>query len=179
MHTPKYLLLTLACTLFACGGDGGGSSSGVDSGLPAERKGSELSDSEAKQLCEARAAYLSAKISEDDLKNFSCVLAGAFVGGENVDTCQMVYEACLEEEPMSADTGETAECALSFELSTCNATVAEIEACLTEQDNAYAEAITTATCADVSTDPGSASAGPACSKAQANCPGIFVSAGEA
>lgn len=177
MTTPTRLLLTLACTLLACGGDSGPGP--VDSGLPDERKGSELSDAEAKQLCEARADHAAALISEDDAKHQACTFGGLVVAGGSVETCKTFYDMCIkmdfEEDPEPAG-----ECMLGFELSTCEATIAEIEACFTEEDDANAAAFKSISCNDAATtgDPNPPQAGPACSTAQAKCPGIFVTAGD-
>lgn len=174
MHTPKSLLLALACTFLACDSDSGPTS--VDSGLPAERKGSELSDTEADQLCKARLEYSATLVDEDELKRQACVFGGLAVSGGNASTCQMIVDMCLNEEFEEGEGGEGgSECYLDFELSTCDATVAEIEACLTEKDRDDAAALKSLTCSsDITAEPTEPQAGPACSAAQVKCPGIFV-----
>jgi len=171
MRIPT-LFLTLACTLVACGGDDGGGP--VDSGLPAERKGSELSDAEATQLCEARGEQFGDQLSTEDLKQQSCVLSGlaaAGLGGGLVETCETFYDMCMKMEFTPTDGGGGA-CMLGFELSTCEATVSVIEDCLTEQNNATAAALKALSCDDLAKDPVTPTTGPACTTAKATCPGI-------
>lgn len=173
MHTPKSLLLALACTFLACGGDSGPDS--VDSGLPAERKGSELSDTEADQICKARAEYGATLIDEDEAKRVACVFSGLLFSEGNAETCQMFVDMCVNEEFEEGEGGEGGECYLDFELSTCDATVSEIEACLTEKDRDAAAAAKSLTCSSAFGGEGmEPQAGPACSAAQVKCPGIFV-----
>lgn len=170
MRTPT-LLLTLACSLVACGGDDGGGP--VDSGLPAERKGSELSDAEATQLCEARAEQFGDQLSTEDLKHQACVTAGlvtAGLGGGMVATCETFYDMCMKMEFKPTDSGGA--CMLGFELSTCEATVSVIEDCLTEQNNATAAALKAISCDDLNKEPVTPVTGPACTTAKATCPGI-------
>jgi hypothetical protein len=170
MHSPARLLSLLACSLLACGGGGGG---GVDSGLPADRKGSELSAADETALCDASADHLASLVSEADAENFACVLAGiavASMGNGSVETCQMTYDLCIDQEPMDDPAPTT--CALGFELSTCNATVADIEACLTEKNEATDRSFSAASCNDITAEPAEPTVGPACMKARADCPGI-------
>ncbi len=168
MRTPT-LLFTLACTLAACGDSSGGP---VDSGLPAERKGSELSDAEATQLCEASADQLAEQIDVADLKNQVCVAAGisaALMGSGMVATCESVYDICMM---MDYKPTEGGECTLGFELATCDATVAVIEDCFTEQNDATAATLKAASCDDLDKEPTTPKTGPACTTAKASCPGI-------
>lgn len=173
MRTPT-LIFTLACTLVACG-DSSDSGGPVDSGLPAERKGSELSDAEAKQLCEASAEQLAGQLDTADLKHFFCVTQGIFAaaaGGNMVSTCEGVYDMCMMMDFKPTDGGGADTCMLAFDLTTCEATVSDIEACLTEQNDASASAFKTASCDDVGKEPTTPTSGPACTKAKASCPGI-------
>lgn len=168
MRTPT-LVFTLACTLLACGGsDSGGP---VDSGLPAERKGSELSDAEARQLCEASAEHLAGQLDNDDYHHFECMftaIAAAGLGGGSVATCESFYDMCIK---MTYTPKETGPCMLG-DLSGCQATVAELEDCFTERNDATAAAIKAVSCADLDKEPNEPTAGPACSKVQASCPGV-------
>jgi hypothetical protein len=171
MRSPT-LFLTLACSLVACGGSGSGGP--VDSGLPPERKASELSDAEAEQLCEAGAEHFAAQVDADDIHHQTCIAAGiatAALGGGMVETCQAVYDSCIKSEPMPTD-GGSATCMLGFELSTCDAAVSVIEDCFTERNEATAAAFKAASCDDLTKEPTEPVTGPACSKAQASCPGI-------
>lgn len=170
MRSPT-LLLTLACTLVACGSSSGGP---VDSGLPAERKVSELNEAEATQLCEARAEHLAAQLDTADLHHQSCVFAGiaaASLGGGMVATCEAFYDMCIKMEFKPTDGGNEA-CTLGFETSTCEATVRVVEDCLTEQNDATAAAFKNASCDDLGKEAPTPTSGPACTTAKASCPGI-------
>lgn len=168
MKTTSSLLL--ACTLLACGGDGGGGS--VDSGLPAEKKGSELSDSEGTTLCEAQFTHLGTLVSEQDAHRFACVGTGitaALLGDGSVMSCQIVYDMCIKTEPEPSEPGT---CTLTF-LDTCDATVAEIEACLTARNELLADSFKSASCEDVkNTAPSEPESPAACSSIESTCPGI-------
>jgi hypothetical protein len=168
MRSPT-LLLILACTLVACGGsDSGGP---VDSGLPAERKGSELSDAEAEQLCEASARHLASQLDNDDIHHFNCVfqaITAASISGM-VETCEGIYDMCIQMPYTPDDSGGA--CMLG-DLTMCQATVGDMEACFTERNNATATAFKAASCNDLGKEPTEPTDGPACSKARASCPGI-------
>lgn len=171
MRSPT-LLFTLACTLVACGDSSGGGP--VDSGLPAERKGSELSDAEATQLCEARAEHLAAQLDVADLKHQACVTAGIFAagaGGGMVSTCESVYDMCMQMDFKPTDGGNDT-CTLGFELATCEATIGVIEDCFTEQNDATAAALKAVSCDDLGKEPTTPATGPACTTAKTSCPGI-------
>lgn len=167
--------LLLACALVACGGDGGGS--GVDSGVSAAKKGNELTPAEETALCEAAVDHYASVVTAADVENFACVTAGATAaaaGDGSVMSCQIVYDMCIAMDPEPTDNPGTG-CTLTFELSTCTASVAEIEACLTARNIAAGEAFREASCDDLATpaDPNPEPADlPECSKIATTCPGV-------
>ena len=167
------LASTLACTLAACGGDSGGP---VDSGLPAEKTGKELTPAEEETLCVENAEHLARQNSEAEVKNFACVTAGlifAAAAGNTPAECEAFAEMCRDgagEE--GGEEGGAQMCMFAFDMSTCDATVADIEACLTERNEATGDAIREATCNVAGMMPADPVVGPACSKIQTACPGI-------
>lgn len=168
------LLLTFLCTLAsACGG---GAAGDVDSGLPAEKKVSELTPSEQETLCRASAENLAAQASESELKRYGCILGAAFVAAGSDDpvaACEAFVPMCLDA-PAEGEGGGTDTCMLTVEATTCQATVGEFEACLTEQNETFGAAVREASCddfADQTGEPAEPVAGPACTKIKTTCPG--------
>ena len=175
MRTITTPCLLLACTLAACGGDGPGP---VDSGLPAEKSGKDLTEDERESFCEAAAANLAARNTDAERKNAVCVaigLAFAGLGGGTVEECEEFAVMCRDgdgEAEGGNEGGEEPACSLAAALATCDAPIADIEACVTEQNEATADAIRELSCANLSATPTEAKDGPACAKIQATCPSV-------
>lgn len=175
MRSPMTLRFTLACTFVACLpclACGDSDPGAVDSGLPADKLGSELSASEADTLCQARVDNLAAHNSDAEREHASCVVQGiAFsaTAKDPVASCELFVPMCLDAPPQNTGTGDG--CPLTF-LATCEASVADIEACLSEQNEATAAAIRDASCDAAGKDPVAPVAGPVCSKLKTSCPGI-------
>ncbi len=172
MRTLPTLLLALACTLAACGDDGGGPGP-VDSGLPADKAGKDLSAAEEETLCDARLDNLARQNTAAEQRRFQCLLdAMGFtqMSKNTPEECQQVFDMC--EEPASGGDGGGGTCMFTFDLSTCEATVAEIEACLTEQNEAVGDGIRALSCDDVGKPPATPTVGPACTQIKTTCPGI-------
>lgn len=165
----RTLLLTLACSLAAaCGGDEPGA---VDSGLPAEKKVSELTPSEQETLCRAAAENLASQVSASDAKRAGCIAASALLGGADpVASCETFVPMCLDA-PDEGDTGGTDTCMLSFDAATCTAPVSEVEACITERNEAAGAALRELSCDDLVKEPVDPVTGPACTKIKTTCPG--------
>lgn len=177
MRTPTRLIFTLAttlaCTLAACGGEGGGP---VDSGLPPEKTGMELTADEADRLCTANLENLSSQNTAGEQKNATCVALGLLFTAQAGNTpaeCESVAKMCRDGagEDGMMEGGEQM-CELGFELMTCTATIADIEACMTEKNEASAEAIRNISCDDAGKDPIAPVTGPSCTKIKSTCPGI-------
>ena len=172
MRNPTLALLTLACTLAACGDDPGP----VDSGLPAEKTGKELTADEEKTLCEANIKNLAAQNTEAELKNSDCVTDGLFfaAAGENTPaSCESFAQMCRDGAGEEAgDEGGEQMCVLGFDPSACDATIVDIEACLTEKNVAAGEAIRDASCDAAGKTPSEPVVGPMCAKIKSTCVGI-------
>lgn len=165
----RSLLLALACSLAAaCGGDEAGP---VDSGLPAEKKVSELTPSEQETLCRAAAENLASQVSASDAKRAACIAIGASLGGDDpVASCEGFVPMCLDA-PDDGDNGGTDTCMLSFDATTCTAPVSEVEACLSERNEATGAALRELSCDDLVKEPVDPVTGPACTKIKTTCPG--------
>jgi len=135
----------------------------VDSGLPPDRQGSALTDAEAATLCAARDRHFSELVTADDLHHYACVLQASFA-----PSCSTAYDACIQI-PYVDDPPAT--CSLTFELATCGATVADIEACLSAINVRNSDYFKSVSCDGG--DPGTGTAVPAaCSAIATTCPGI-------
>jgi len=169
MRRPTTILLILACTLAACGGDDAGP---VDSGLPPEKSGKELTADEEEKLCLAAAENLASRNTDAERKNFACVFVGLAFGSP--ESCEQLAEMCRNgagEDGGEAEGGAQM-CMLNFDLSACDAPISDIEACITEQNEALSKAIREASCDDAGKTPTDPVVGPACSKIKSTCPGI-------
>jgi hypothetical protein len=177
MRTPTAIFHTLACTLaciLAACGDGGGP---VDSGLPPEKTVMELTTDEADKLCRANVEHLASQNTAAELKEWSCVLAGQMFAMKASNTpaeCEQFAQLCRdgagEEAGNEEGGGDT--CSLGFELTTCTATIADVEACMTEKNEAFGDGIRAASCDDVGKEPVTPVTGPSCTKVKSTCPGI-------
>jgi hypothetical protein len=172
MRTTTTILLALACTLAACGDSAGP----VDSGLPPEKTGKELTADEQEKLCFAYREHLVGQNTDAERKNAACVATGMLVaaaGDNSPETCEKLAEMCRD--GAGEDGGEddgTQMCMLSIAFSSCDATIADIEACLTEKNEAIGKALRAASCDDIGKMPGEPVVGPACSKIKSTCSGI-------
>ncbi len=135
----------------------------VDSGLPPDTLGSALTDAEAAALCQARDRHFDELITADDLHHYACVLQASFA-----PSCPTAYDTCMQMEYVE---DPPATCSLTFELATCNAAVADIEACLSAINVRNSDYFKRVSCDGG--DPGTGTAvPPACSQIAAVCPGI-------
>lgn len=171
---PLVLLVALACGSFACKDDG---PADLDSGLPEEKVGTELTPTEQTQLCEARADYAASLVSPAEAKSMACTLEGiffaAFNGGDQ-KACETVRDGCLQK----PDKPASGTCDLGVDWTTCAATVAELEDCYQENADASLELTRSLSCAKIeeykaSPPDTSPAAGPACSAAEARCPTVL------
>lgn len=135
----------------------------VDSGLPPDTLGSALTDAEAATLCAARDRHFDELVTTDDLHRYACVLQASFA-----PDCPAAFDACIHMEYVD---DPPATCYLTFDLATCDAAVADIEACLTAINIRNSDYFKSVSC--TGGDPGTGTAvPPACSEIAAVCPGI-------
>ena len=111
-------------------GSGMGSGGDFDTGLPADKPISTLTDAEITGLCSKFDDFYSKGAVATGLKDFSCTFSGIFaalLGGADTDAaaqaaCKTAYDACI-----AAPSETTSSC--SKPSATCTATVGEVEAC--------------------------------------------------
>ena len=185
---PKHLLRSLAAllslgllaTLTACeteetAEEGGGTfDSGVSEDTTAVK---DLSTEDQQAFCDSAEDYAMSQISEDEIKNLTCTLAGLFgasLGGTpTVEACQALYDECLTQ-PLEEE-GDQDVCSFPAD---CEATVAEYEACHSEQIAALKEIAGSISCSAVNDQSAlgellGGERGAACTALENKCPGIF------
>jgi hypothetical protein len=118
-------------------GNNSGSPGDLDTGLPADKPLSDLTDAEITGLCSKFDEFFSSGSVGMNLEEFSCRFSGLFaaaLGGAETDAaaraaCKTAYDACV------AAPAETTEMC-GRPTGTCTATVAELEACANDSAKA-------------------------------------------
>jgi hypothetical protein len=145
------LLATSFLLLPACSGDGDKEPGAINSGLPADQKAEDLTADEAQQICDAAIEYAD-EVAQSVGDDVSCKIAGLIaaqlahsLSEQSTEetlrsVCEDTYESCLED-------SDAAEAGLDFSpaeencdeeaLAACDATVGEIEGCLTATLDAF------------------------------------------
>lgn len=122
--------LALFAALCAC------DHSPIDSGLPGGKRADELTAEEAKQLCAAAQRHYEGVVTDEELLAYICASRALAESGGEFGVCVQHQEMCVDDPPLEVET--IAEAVRSegicdpLALSTCAATVAEVEACLAE-----------------------------------------------
>jgi hypothetical protein len=129
----------VALSAVACGGsseDGGGKggngSTTVNTSIPEGTKGSDLTQAQADELCDATAAAAKSAFSGPALQKAACGYA-AFTQAtflQMPDKCQEFYDECLKAPQESDPTEDFGECTKPS--GECTATVGEMEACVSD-----------------------------------------------
>jgi hypothetical protein len=133
-HIQKIpLLLILALSLPACESE---PEPRVDTGLPADKKGSDLDLDEQARICEAREEYADSRVGDfhDLFQRFTCTGSAIFTAqqsGGSVEACRAAQETCLKSPPMIV----ASDCTVP-DWSTCEATIDQLERCLTDSADA-------------------------------------------
>lgn len=134
------------------------SSSGVSSGVDQNKPASEVTDEEAQKVCEAARSYSESKITVD----LGCRFAGATAAGlayalsggqlsvEDLRAaCEEGVELCKDEQDDDGDDDSSCDSATARPAA-CDATVGDIEACLTAQIDTFSEFLgSVPSCADL------------------------------
>jgi hypothetical protein len=128
----------VAFSAVACGGssdDGGKSSTTVNTSIPAGTKGSDLTQAQTNELCDAAQAVAEASFSEAQIKPTMCGFAAWTQASalNMASKCQDFYNECLkapQESSGDPPVEQTGECTKPS--SSCTATVGEIEKCIND-----------------------------------------------
>lgn len=128
-HTSFAVLLLL---ITACGDD-----PAFDSGVPGNRPLSELSSSDGERFCISFSDYLFEIFSAQRVTRMSCTLGG--IAAETISgvagQCEVARDACIEEqmdESPGLDIGDCDGAQIASEFVGCDATVSELEHCLSD-----------------------------------------------
>lgn len=115
-----------------CMGDSSDSSGGYSAGVDSATKLSELSDADAKKVCNSASDFVKGYVNSGQYEEFTCRLFalayGAQVTDGQVDTCNTQYDMCMKQ--VSIAVTPTATCTPPAQ---CTATVADLEQCLNDQ----------------------------------------------
>lgn len=171
----------LVVTIFgACESDGNDFTTGV----PPSKTGAEVTDAEAKTICEATVTQARQTLTPDVAKSAYCKIVGVLVvrqGGAAAAFCQVAIDQCMMmpldpqlEEALTQDPAMACANEQSFGAS-CTATVAEYETCVTDQIAALEQMLASIpSCAEatMSQDLGIGFEQPAsCGAFEEKCPG--------
>lgn len=170
---PIFTVLALACTLGACKQE----PTSVDSGVPTDKQGSELTPAEQAQLCDSIEEYTSSRVSDDQAKRYACTtlaITATVLSDGDAAACKILLDGCLQDDGMPP--GEAPECQLAItDWSACMATVAELEACYTDIIDAQIDNFRSLSCDKIeeykTAEPAEPMQSESCSRADAKCPG--------
>lgn len=151
----------------------------IDSGLPEDQRVDTLTPDEAQQLCDAARGYYERVVADAELVAYICTSRALAESGGEIEVCEEEAAACVADPPpeveaIAADVRAEGICE-PLVLASCEATVAEVEACLAEFavyiDGLYA-AHGCAMLADPPEPMGEVVVGPACEAIAGECPGL-------
>jgi len=108
-----------------CAGCSSGYSSGVDGSKPV----SALTMDEARVACESLADYFESSFTADQNVRFQCYVRALSDITSTTAQCEAAFNACLADPPPPTD--NSVECDDPMADTTCNATVSQLESCVT------------------------------------------------
>ncbi len=145
MYKRGLVGLLVAGLLTGCGGDddgdgGNGGTGKVDSGIDDAKQVNMLSQAELDQLSQSYAKAISPQLAIEFSCKFTAVtliaLSGMEPTADDVQACNDLYDQCVSETPADSVQSEPLNSGMDVPstadaLAGCNATVGELEACLT------------------------------------------------
>jgi hypothetical protein len=165
--------LALLAALCAC--DNGP----IDSGLPEEKRADQLTPEEAKQLCAAAQEHYEEVVSDEELIGYICTSRALAESGGEIEVCEEHQQMCVAEPPPEVETIAAEVRAEGIcdplALSTCEATVSEVELCLAEFADHIDRLYASHDCSKLAAPevpPEEESIGPKCAAIAEECPGI-------
>ena len=120
-----------------------GCTSGYDSGAPDDKQASDLEPAEAQTACESYVAYIDAKIGAAERAERACVFRALFRTTSPED-CEANVTSCLADPPPD---GFDVDCSDPFVSPFCQATIGQVEACVTADTEIYLDYVRAPTCA--------------------------------
>jgi hypothetical protein len=154
------------------GGTPGGNNTapgpGFTSGVSGSKTIDALSESEVLQICDAGANYVRSRMSDEQLLHFICTFSGLYMEAFGAGSCTDMYDACVAE---GLDDEED-ECELE-DVTDCQATVAEYEACTSARIDALVAVSATLTCSSDLQELAGQDEPAACTPLKDKCPALF------
>ena len=120
-----------------------GCTGSYDSGAPDDKQASDLDDAEARTACESYVAYIDGKIGAAERAERACVIRALFAT-TNPDECEVNVTSCLADPP---EDGFDTDCSDPFLDPFCQATVAQVEACVTADTELWLDYVRAPSCA--------------------------------
>lgn len=167
----------------ACGSDSG-SGGHINSGVNESEPVNMVSPSDAQKVCSAVASYAASRISPDVVRKSVCVaLAAVQPDGmpPTVDDCNMSVEQCMKNQSTTTpDTPGTPMCVAGATITTCMASVGELQTCTAALIDQAASNVEAVNCDLYGLPPAEASMRlqpntsipPACDTVRQKCPGF-------
>jgi len=178
------ILLTGTALGVGCGGDDDSGGGDVSTGLAASKLLSDVTPQEAQQACESLQSGIDRRLSTDKLVRGFCTLFAA-ASSQSKSECEDVVDTCIDQANQELENGEgmdfedvgTLECDGESEISSCQGTVADFEACMNDTIDQVLAALSAVTCDDAGTvamedfeDFGETTFAPAASCEALECP---------
>ena len=132
-------MMTVALAAVACDRDGGASAPPAEiAGIPAATQASALTEEQTEAFCGYLGEALTKAQEDESMKAAGCILGGvmmaALSGAEGeaaTEACQSAYDECLAREIDEQGEIEPDICPAPEVISSCDATLVELETCLT------------------------------------------------
>ena len=174
MNKVFFLSPLLFALVAACGDDGGGGTtvSAFEASTADEKTVDSLTADEQTAFCNELKAYADANLSATDMKKLACYsFSIAFSGGDTA-ACKESAEGCMAD-PDAVEVSNDASCDGS-QITTCNATVGELEECYTAMVGRTKSLVSSLSCSSSPQSLSSMSEPPAaCDSVKTKCPDLF------
>ncbi len=162
----RLCLMIAVLAMGACGDSGR-----IDLGLPRGKALNEITDAEARTICEnVDPADIEITFSREQ----ECTIGAVFASSTQAQ-CEMLRDACLARPPEPRPTPEQQDCSMAetSDFADCRATVGEAEDCLNDYLDASESYLKGLTCADAATATDEPPLPPSCVSIQDRCPSLL------
>jgi hypothetical protein len=198
MTMLKLLALSASCGVLlagfvACGNDDSNANSTPSTPIPGvagTTQVSQLTPAQQEQAVKDINAYYAASITPEMMKQFYCgtlaMMAAMGGGADAKSACQTAYDNCMKSASDAGTTGQQGETAITAsDLSSCTATVDEVNRCYTDSIAATKAMVASMNCNALTADGGTSSGdggastessqASSCQAIQTKCPGVAPS----
>ncbi len=168
-------VLAMSLLVAGCGDDGPGE---FQSSLDGDLEASSMGNDDVDAFCDEMEEYMEDNLDIDELECMGIALVMAFFSGSEDEaeaTCEETYSACLAGELDDEFEEDELVCELKdMDLSQCDASVEEMEACVVETTEELNEFMNQFSCGSVFELIGEEEdLGPACQVVDDKCPGFI------